>query len=503
MPVPPTHRVSFADSDSIGSIAYSADSREIYVALTVETISLWRVILNEWPYTIGLLSVIVMLLGAVLLRRVLARPRRTGRMYCRKCNHEIADRSVPCQECGRAVEQRRALVRGYARWKRLAPGLVLVVVPMVIYGVLWVTPNSFYAPMWDWFDLWSNDTLAFANKHRIGWLYAQRDNAIRIVVVDADSGVPMRELGTFRNNHGTWVDLSLTISPDGTELYLPDRDFKDLIGISTRTGRILHRFRHGGASQVTQVAGISADGAIVYGVFQDLSTNDTSLVRRDKRSGSQSVITSVKGMQYPPGSRRPARFHLVSDGPDPEFLLLPARASIVAETMPLMTSAEQVIDVFRESDPDHPSRVRDTITFGTPFIRSDGKIVLQTQAEGIDLIDARKGIITPLLRAGALKMMSPFALIMEHIALGSETYRELAFFDLSTGAPVPEYFAPRLQLNMVEPISMLTASPDLTSIAAVTLVDTGGYPRRRDELLIYDLTPYPKLRELEFGEEKK
>jgi hypothetical protein len=171
--------------------------------------------------------------------------------------------------------------------------------------------------------------------------------------------------------------------------------------------------------------------------------------------------------------------------------------------MPLMTSAVQVIDVFRESDPDHPSRVRDTITFGTPFIRSDGKIVLQTQAEGIDLIDARKGIITPLLRAGALKMMSPFALIMEHIALGSETYRELAFFDLSTGAPVPEYFAPRLQLNMVEPISMLTASPDLTSIAAVTLVDTGGYPRRRDELLIYDLTPYPKLRELEFGEEKK
>src|SRR5262249_15233295 len=66
MSVPPTHRIRFVDSDSIGSIAYSPDSKEIFVALNVETVDLWRIALEHSRITFGTVGLALGFVGFVM-----------------------------------------------------------------------------------------------------------------------------------------------------------------------------------------------------------------------------------------------------------------------------------------------------------------------------------------------------------------------------------------------------------------------------------------------------
>jgi len=504
MSVPPTHRVGFADSDSIASIAYSPDSKEIFVALNVETISVWRVFLNEWPYTVGAISLLIVVINLFMLRRVLARPRKKGRTYCRKCNHEISDTAIPCSECGVSLDSRRALIMGKSFRRRTAPIFFVLAFASIGYGVLWITPNSIYAPMWGWFNWWSDGSLKLAQRHNISWITKHLEMVTRIAVIDVASGSRVRDLGTFTGTFHWHEDMKILPSSDGNHLFIPDRS-TDLVALDTTTGSIWRRLRLDGTSLINQICGVAANGIAVYAAFHDIPANRVSLVRWDVVNDDHRVVKVVPGgfiASYATPECAP-RFYLVPRPSSAVFLQIPPSGEVL-DHLVRGPGPESRVEWFDESTPDQTSGLNVDIDFDCdPMpLGEPGGMGIKLFNSGLQILDIRSGDLDTLIENSRFLLDRPFSESpAQRIVFGHKAGKGIVVFDMVTKQLLTSTVLPVLQMSDV--CVAIVPAPDLTSMAANAFHSAAGSQPGRGqyihELLIYDLTPYPKLRELEFG----
>ena len=514
MSVPPTHRVGFVDSDSIASIAYSTDSKEIYVALSIESVNVWQIMVEHWPYAFGAPALLMALAGAFLLRGVIIRPRRKNRSYCRRCNHEVGDRTYPCPECGTPLDARRKVVKGKSFRRRTWPAFTLLTMAAIGYGTLWLLPSGWILSQWDLFHWWCGPLHRFAKAHHItlvrSFVY---DPFLRIAVIDAATGTRVRDLGTFLGSFSHYDDLTISLSPDGACLYIPEQ-YNCLTGIDTKDGHVVRRLWLDGGPYVNQISGITPDGDTVYATFHDTTANRVSLVRWDVHEDRHRVIKSVQGEILNPGTAssrvEPQRFYLVPGVPERTFLQLPSRSLV------LRHNVENALSTFEWFTESHPDDMCDLVldysydSYPTPLGRA-GRLAIKTQYSGIALVDFNTGELCTILdpQRGGIEPPSdvfraPFSEVpMHRLVFGYSTVGILVF-DANTRSMLTSSMIPLFELCRPDVVRSITPAPDLSSIAAVAFHSngTGRGTRYIYELFIYDLTPYPALRALEFGDQR-
>lgn len=515
MSVPPTHRVRFADTETIVSMAYSADSKEVFVALNLQSVNGWRLIVEYWHWTLGACVALFVLISLFVLARALKRPRKRARLYCRKCNYEISTAQTRCPECGKPLDSPRAIVRGRSLLRRIGPVLIVTAAVALAYGGFWMLPSAQVRSLSARFHWWSDGILRFGRAHQIAGItrLEEERRRSRIAVIDVASGRRIRELGTFpvayRDNPNG--DQRIVVAPDGASLYAL-RDGWSFVALDPHSGAVQHPFALDPPALFADLAGITPDGAAIYATFYDRSDNIAMLARFDAQTGASTIVKTVPGdimthsvtheeMRFPP------RFHLVPYASEPTFIQTPSQRLILRNEIDRIATE---FWWFLERAPEELQDFSEWVASDSrpmPF-GDEGKMLFRPGFSSLCAFDPATGrtqlvglshfrppLYAPINENGVRRFV--FGGIQSPID-------PIGAYDLVTNAPVDDDIMPMLGFGQPGLLTSITTSPDLTSLAAIVFRSGGNAAGAQHsyDLVIYDLTPYPKLRELEFGDQR-
>lgn len=274
---------------------------------------------------------LTLVLLALSIRRTLHRPRQRGRIYCRRCNQELAppiagtdpdggpawlSPDAKCPECGRGGP--RPPVRGRPRRLRLIPRLALglAAIACCIAALLWALD----------FSGRTGQTWPIGGLDRLGWTAERRSpsgpGVHRISRYRLPSGRALGRLGDFpvrgmRNgmlsHDGRTYALALT--PD------PTSAVSDLLLIDTETGA-QRRLRGTGTSLTeADLVGFSPDSSTLYVQWhrQNPAGPDAALEAIDTKTLARTEVATVPGRyeQTPRGLSTPFQRFVVGAPGDP------------------------------------------------------------------------------------------------------------------------------------------------------------------------------------------
>lgn len=318
----PMRQLEIPGSETVYSVQFSPDSRTIYCLADGKSIDLWKAGLDKWPQVVGGALGLVVLLYALVLRRVLKRPQARGEPYCRKCNYNVVSQAVTeesnvlvpyrfspgvlCPECGIDLS-RKVPRRGKPAARRLwFPSCALALCTVAYAWMLlggFPLPSTQHRPY-----IWSAWIDGLAERHRIGWLLKHQTRTARIMMVDVKSGTVT---GPLRSFISAWMNPTMRISPDGRFLAVPEITNK-LRWVSTRTGRVVATTT-GGEFRAFQEAGIvvgfdgPGDDPWVYFAGAEPAGNTCKLHRWRPSTGEQVVVFEEPAyvMTYSNGVKAP------------------------------------------------------------------------------------------------------------------------------------------------------------------------------------------------------
>lgn len=244
----------------------------LYVRQPVMLLTTWDRMRWYGP-EIGSVLVLAAAIWAVWVTwRVLRRPRKRGRVYCRSCNYEqvapAVERTVGgvvwasensrCSECGR----RQRLAIGRSRWRRL--GVPLVICLGLLVGGS-VTLHSTLAPPAPWTGVpWPT---AWVGRQMGSWAVARREPEQKGHAVTRWELPSGRSLGTLCTEHIRAMRNGM-LSPDGKVFALITEEMNpwkcSLVFVDTESGA---RWEHEIASVVyspAEMVGFSPDSKCLY-----------------------------------------------------------------------------------------------------------------------------------------------------------------------------------------------------------------------------------------------
>lgn len=253
------------------ALSFAPDGAVLYVRQPVHRIEVWDVLRWRAPDVAAPLLVVVLVWMVWAVRGIASRPRERGRVYCRRCNHELiapavvvargraqwGEAGARCGECGRGGP--RPPVVGRPRRSRLWPVLLGGVVATAALGGALV---------------WSLEPLGTAGRtwpvaglEGVGWTIqratSRRELVHRITRWEVPSGRGMGSLGEFRVRGM----FNAALSPDGRMFAVVGLDLDRggaalrLIDAESGVGRDL---RLGEMGDETTLVGFSDDSRMVY-----------------------------------------------------------------------------------------------------------------------------------------------------------------------------------------------------------------------------------------------
>ncbi|MEX2214754.1 MAG: hypothetical protein WD768_11530 [Phycisphaeraceae bacterium] len=181
------------------------------------TINLWLLLVEHWPYWLGVLAGLSLLIGLWRAVGVIRRRRDAGRPYCRKCNYELTgSTSVTCPECGApAAGKGRAL--GKSTKRRLVPIALFSLPVPLLYGLLWIAAPP---TLWNWFYWPCDELLTHDDDEELGWLRPGLMYVHEARLMKLSTG----ELGTLVEWFG--MEFHGVTSPDRSRVFLIETSYQ-------------------------------------------------------------------------------------------------------------------------------------------------------------------------------------------------------------------------------------------------------------------------------------
>lgn len=326
--IEPLHTLTFSASSDIYQIALTPDGRELFVQLATNAINLSALPLMYWPELGGAIVALVLLWGALRIRRVLKAPQRVGEPHCRRCGYCLTGcPSERCPECGRATRRVR-IGRGFLRRTWAASTLMALVAGP--YAAAWATQAPRSGLLSGRFAWYSEQAADWVARHKLDdWFPKPSKYLSRILVIDPASGQTLRRLPALR-----YLDLfgfSMETTPDGRGLFVRRPTFG---GATRRSGEILMLDSQSGAVRARlpgsdsavsegrdgsrQILGFSPDNGAAYVRLLDRDARKTRIVRWQLDNGRTRVLLEREAEVH--GTRGgemilPPRFILVSADP--------------------------------------------------------------------------------------------------------------------------------------------------------------------------------------------
>jgi WD40 repeat protein len=335
-----THHLAFAGTDGVQSIAFSPDSRSIFVHLHAPSINLWTIAFYYWPECIGAITIGLFLLSVITFMRVVHRPQVKGEPYCRRCNYNlsthvtndpiqpgrrwVAAPETKCPECGVELHRRKPR-RGRKSWQRLAPvsaGFLLSAVALAVVFLVGVqrfrTINHWMNWSWEW-------TNTLAEKPRFACLKKWQVSADRVMQIDFD------EIETRRSLISTPMPSynKISVSPDGEDLFLSGVGSNVVSRYSARTGRLRATFRapgHTTQHRRPAIIDFSTNGDRAYVSWLDRQQNLCGVSAWNLMTNKgQTLFTTAAHIDQRNGRNfpYPRHFLLRADDDAPRFVSFP------------------------------------------------------------------------------------------------------------------------------------------------------------------------------------
>jgi hypothetical protein len=124
---------TFPSGSRIHALTVSPDGKSAYVAMTLQAVNLWAVLVHYWPEEAALTVTLLLL---ILLRRTRCQCQVIGEPYCRTCGYRLTKlESATCPECGALLTVRNRVLGKRPPWRAVV--LVAVLATVLVMYVLY------------------------------------------------------------------------------------------------------------------------------------------------------------------------------------------------------------------------------------------------------------------------------------------------------------------------------------------------------------------------------
>ncbi len=173
-----------------GQLIVSRDGRAMAHWQQEPVVAIWPALIEAWPYWLGAIAGLWLLIATLLMILRYRRPRAVGEPHCRRCNYQLTGlRSESCPECGAALTERTIVIGKRVRRRLIRNSFIGAVLLSLGYTAMLLGGVPRQGVVSAWFD-WHSATVArWAEKLNIDRLKDWERETYVIVPVDMDTGL--------------------------------------------------------------------------------------------------------------------------------------------------------------------------------------------------------------------------------------------------------------------------------------------------------------------------